>query len=246
MRYFKACAFLCLATLAFAQNHICAQNIYQNVNGRIIDAQSNTPLSNASITLQDSSQFLITYSDEQGYYDFYSVLVGRVSMSASYLGYLKQSKTDLLVIAGKQSVINFELYEKVNSIAKVKLRGGKNSVKNKNASVSARSFNIEDTRRFAGARNDPARMAANFAGVVGNDDSRNDIIIRGNSPLGVLWRLEGVDMPNPNHFGSLGSTGGPVGMINNNTLDKSDFFTGAFPAMYGNATAGVFDLSLRS
>jgi hypothetical protein len=113
------------------------------------------------------------------------------------------------------------------------------------ATVSARSFNVEETGRYAGSRNDPARMAANFAGVSGANDARNDIIIRGNSPAGVLWRLEGIDIPSPNHFSSLGTTGGPVSMLNNNVLDKSDFMTAAFPANYGNALAGVFDLQMR-
>lgn len=114
------------------------------------------------------------------------------------------------------------------------------------ATVSARSFTVEETSRYAGSLNDPSRMAANYAGVSSTSDARNDIIIRGNSPLGVLWRLNGMEIPNPNHFGSLGTTGGPVSILNNNLLDKSDFLTGAFPAEYGNALAGVFDLQMRS
>ena len=112
--------------------------------------------------------------------------------------------------------------------------------------LSARGFDADETRRYAGSRQDPARMASNFAGVSGQNDGRNDIIIRGNSPTGLLWRLEGADIPNPSHFGALGATGGPVSILNNNTLDKSDFLTGAFPAEYGNALAGVFDLQMRS
>ncbi|MBU0558214.1 MAG: TonB-dependent receptor [Bacteroidetes bacterium] len=98
---------------------------------------------------------------------------------------------------------------------------------------------------YAGSLGDPSRMAANFAGVVANNDSRNDIVVRGNSPLGVLWQLEGINIPNPNHYGSTYSTGGVVSMLNNNLLSKSDFFTSAFPSQYGNAVAGVFDLRLR-
>ncbi|HEY5824589.1 MAG TPA: TonB-dependent receptor, partial [Cyclobacteriaceae bacterium] len=101
------------------------------------------------------------------------------------------------------------------------------------------------TKRYAGSLGDPSRMAANFAGVVGGNDSRNDIVVRGNSPLGMLWQLEGLNIPNPNHFGALVSTGGPVSMLNNNNLDKSDFLTSAFPAQYGNAVAGIFDIKLR-
>jgi len=127
----------------------------------------------------------------------------------------------------------------------VKAGGNPQDAINELAMVSSRGFDMEETNRYAGSRNDPARMAQNFAGVSGANDSRNDIIIRGNSPTGVLWRLEGIDIPNPNHFGAMGTTGGPVSILNNNLLCKSDFMTSAFPAQYGNATAGVFDLSMR-
>ena len=121
----------------------------------------------------------------------------------------------------------------------------KGELVNKMATVSARSFSVEESNRFAGSKNDVARMAQNFAGVQGADDSRNDIIIRGNSPSGVLFRMEGIDIPNPNHFARFGTTGGPISMLNNNVLSNSDFLTGAFPAEYGNAIAGVFDLKMR-
>nr|MBP6624781.1 TonB-dependent receptor plug domain-containing protein [Chitinophagaceae bacterium] len=113
------------------------------------------------------------------------------------------------------------------------------------SSVSARTFSMEEVNRYAGGRSDPARLAANFAGVSAPDDSRNDIVIRGNSPSGVLWRIEGMNVPNPNHFATIGTTGGPVSALNTNMLKSSDFFTSAFPAEYGNANAGVFDLGFR-
>ncbi|MCZ8284120.1 MAG: TonB-dependent receptor, partial [Bacteroidia bacterium] len=107
-------------------------------------------------------------------------------------------------------------------------------------------FSMEEVNRYAGGRSDPSRLAANFAGVSSPDDSRNDIVIRGNSPTGVLWRIEGLNIPNPNHFSTIGTTGGPVSAINTNLLKNSDFFTSAFPAEYGNANAGVFDLGFRN
>ena len=103
-----------------------------------------------------------------------------------------------------------------------------------------------ETNLYAGSRSDPARMASNFAGVQGADDSRNDIVVRGNSPLGVLWRINGIDVPNPNHFAVPGTTGGGVSMINSKAIDNSDFLTGAFPAEFGNSVAGVFDLKFRN
>jgi hypothetical protein len=129
----------------------------------------------------------------------------------------------------------------------IKANKDKSRANNELILVSGRSFTVDQANRYAGGFNDPSRMAANFAGVAGGgNDQRNDIVIRGNSPMGLLWRLEGADIPNPNHFGSQGANGGPVSIVNTNMLANSDFLTGAFPAEYGNANAGVFDLKLRN
>lgn len=119
-------------------------------------------------------------------------------------------------------------------------------VSNEMATVSAREFSVAETNRYAGSRGEPARMASNFAGVQGANDSRNDVVIRGNTPTGVLWRLDGVNIPNPNHFSIPGTGGGSVTILNNKFLKNSDFYTGAFPAEYGNGIAGVFDLKMRN
>lgn len=114
------------------------------------------------------------------------------------------------------------------------------------ATLSARSMTMEEVTRYSGSFGDIARMAQNFAGVSGASDERNDIIVRGNSPSAVLWRLEGVDIPSPNHWSTLGSTGGPISMLNTNSMRSSDFLSGAFPAEYGNAVGAAFDLKLRN
>ncbi|MDZ7646940.1 MAG: Plug domain-containing protein, partial [Cytophagales bacterium] len=121
----------------------------------------------------------------------------------------------------------------------------KNKPINEMATVSTRTFSVEETRKFAAAVNDPARAAVSFAGVVSTDDGNNSISIRGNSPTGLLWRMEGVDIPNPNHFADVASSGGGISILSTQLLSNSDFSTGAFAAEYGNALAGVFDLNLR-
>ena len=119
------------------------------------------------------------------------------------------------------------------------------TIDNEKAVASARAFTVEETKRYAAAVNDPLRMATSYAGVVTGNDGSNEIAIRGNSPTGLLWRMEGIDIPNPNHFSAEGSTGGPINALSSKMLSNSDFFTGAFAPEYGDATSGVFDMKLK-
>jgi len=152
------------------------------------------------------------------------------------------------VTSGKEVILQIEMREKVytTDVIEIIFERDKTQANNELVTSSARNFQSEETNRYAGSRGDPSKMVTNFAGVASGNDARNDIIVRGNSPLGVLWRLEGIDIPNPNHFSAQGATGGPISMLNNNLLANSDFLTGAFPAEYGNKMAAVFDLKLRN
>ncbi len=227
---------------------VLAQENFQSIRGRVLDQDSKYPLIGATVVVVNSDPILGSSTDYDGYYRIEKVPYGRHDIKISYLGYTEKTIPNVLVTAGKEFELNVELIESVILQDEVVIKAKKDpsSTNNELALVSSRTFNVEETSRYAGSRNDPARMAQNFAGVGGGNDARNDIIIRGNSPIGVLWRLDGIDIPNPNHFGSLGTTGGPVSMLNNNLLSNSDFLTGAFPSEYGNAIAGVFDLQMRS
>jgi hypothetical protein len=223
---------------------------YQTVRGRILDEVTQTPLIGVNVIIAlDQTNFLGSTTNEDGEYRIEKVPVGRQTLKVSYMGYEERTIPNIIVTAGKEVVMNINLTEKISQLNEVVItadtREDKTATNNDLAVVSARSFNTDDTKRYAGSLGDPSRMAANFAGVIGGNDSRNDIVVRGNSPTGMLWQLEGLNIPNPNHFGALVATGGPVSILNNNNIDKSDFMTSAFPAQYGNATAGVFDLKLR-
>ncbi|MEQ9438755.1 MAG: TonB-dependent receptor [Cyclobacteriaceae bacterium] len=226
---------------------LLAQSATQTLRGQIVDAQSKFPLAGVNIIVLDSDPLIGAATDTQGYYTLADVPIGRQALQVSFMGYEARTIPNVVVTAGKQVVLDVSLEEKVLMGEEIIItaEADKAVTNNELATVSSRSFNLEETGRYAGSRNDPARMAANFAGVAANNDDRNDIIIRGNSPAGLLWRMEGINIPNPSHYGSLSSTGGPVSMLNYNVLDKSDFLTAAFPAEYGNAVAGVFDLQLR-
>lgn len=231
---------LCVATVGTAQST-------QTVKGQIIDKESKYPLIGVTVVVTDVNPNIGATTDENGEFKLLNVPVGRRTIKVIYLGYKEQTMPNVVVNAGKETILDFALIENVVTTDEivVKADADKTATNNDMTVVSARSFNLEEAQRYAGSLNDPSRMAANFAGVSGANDARNDIVIRGNSPLGLLWRLEGIEIPNPNHFGSLGTTGGPVSILNTNQLGKSDFMTSAFPANYGNATSGVFDLALR-
>lgn len=230
------------------QRSLAQESFTQTLKGRVIDQQSQLPMIGATISILGTEPLKGSVTDTDGYYKIEAVPVGRYTVSCAYLSYGEQRLPNVLVTTGKEVILNFELLESVLTTDEIVVSAirPKDALESEMATVSAKVFNVEETRRFAGSRNDVSRMAANFSGVSVNDDSRNDIIIRGNSPNSLLWRVEGIDIPNPSHFGALGSTGGPVGLLNNNVIDKSVFLTGAFPANYGNALSGVFDLQLRN
>jgi hypothetical protein len=223
-------------------------HMHQTIRGTVVDAVTGYALVGANVTLLQTDPLVGTMTDMNGQFRLNEVPLGRRGIEVRYLGYKTKTVPNLFLTSGKEVQVEIRLEENPVDMEEVvvRYRKPKDKAQNEMALVSSRTFSVEETERFAGSLGDPARMVANYAGVMTHNDSRNDIIIRGNSPIGVLWRLEGVEIPNPNHFGALGTTGGPVSMINNNLLSNSDFLTGAFPAEYGNATAGVFDLHMRS
>ena len=228
-----------LPSLLFAQNNT------QNIRGVVTDKLSQTPLT--GVVVQIASIQKSSSSDENGNFTLSNIPPDRYDISATFLGYKTIIIPNVVVTSGKEVIIDIAMEESYKQIGEVLVKANnKEGTVNKLATVSARTFSMEEVNRYAGGRSDPARLAANFAGVSAPDDSRNDIVIRGNSPVGVLWRIDGMNVTNPNHFASVGTTGGAVSALNTNLLKNSDFFTSAFPAEYGNATAGVFDLGFRN
>ncbi len=219
----------------------------QAIRGTLLDQQSEMPLVGATVELVSVATVRGTTTDLDGYFSLSDVPPGRQTIRISYLGYETQTIPNLLVTAGKDVILDLGLEEAVTELNTVTVTAGDDGrVVNEMSTISTQSFTAEQVNRFAGGRADVSRLASNLAGVATADDSRNDIVIRGNSPTGLLWQLEGIPIPNPNHFSTLGTTGGPVSALNPNMLANSDFATSAFAAEYGNALSGVFDLSLRS
>jgi hypothetical protein len=245
--YLRAMQKIAILLLLLSLTFFCqAQNITQTVRGTIVDKISKSPIIGATVVLSDKTKG--TKADVNGRFQLKNIPIGRVSLIVTSVGKQPLYLNNLEVNSTNQLVLNLEMEDRVTRTKKVVIRSKKDKSKtlNEMVSVSGRTFSVEETQRYAGSKNDIARMAQSFAGVQGSNDARNDIVVRGNSPVGVLYRLEGMDIPNPNHFAAAGTTGGPISMINNNVLANSDFLTSAFPAQYMNATSGIFDLNLRS
>ena len=220
----------------------------QTVRGKIYDAETNYPLSGVRVQVitDDTNERFIGGTDANGEFTLKKIPVGKHKLISKLSSY-EQSTVFIEVNSGKELVLNIPLMEMIVTKEEIVVTARKKGeVLNEMAVLSSQQFSVEETNRYPGSRMDPARMASNFAGVQGSDDSRNDIVVRGNSPLGVVYRVEGIDIPNPSHFAVSGSTGGPVSVLNNKILGNSDFFMSAFPAEYGNSTSGVFDLKLRN
>jgi hypothetical protein len=220
----------------------------QTVRGRILDLDTKVPLIGVNVLLGSEGPLKGTITDEDGYFRFEKVPVGRHEITCSYIGYEPREISNLVVASGKESVINIEMVESVFSISEVKVTYTKDRSQpiNELAVVSGRSFSAYEVENYPGSLSDISRAAVSFPGVVSPNDGQNHIMIRGNSPKGLQWRLEGVEIPNINHFSDIGASGGGVNVLNSHMLSGSDFLTGAFPAEYGNALSGVFDLRMRS
>jgi len=219
-----------------------------SIIGSVYEIQTQSPLPGASILIVDTEPLIGASSDNQGNFILPEIPIGTYQIKITHIGYKPYISEPLIVSSGKETRITVYLEESMLTSPEIEIKGDykKYQTINKMATVSVRSFSVDETFRFAGSYNDPARMAANFAGVTSGIDNRNDIIVRGNSPMGMQWRLDEMEIPNPNHFAAVGTTGGPVTLLNNNLLTNSDFFTGAFPAQYGNTLAGVFDMRMRN
>ena len=247
-----------LLSLAFT---ICTtilfgQSATQTIKGIVRDKDTKQPLIGAEVRISEtntsetrnSTSEIGTVTDTSGHFRLEHIPVGRQQVLCNFIGYESYLSESIVLNSAKEVELDIQLIQAATLTDAVVIHAIKHGSEplNELSVVSARSFSAEETNRYAGTANDAGRMAMGFPGVqISNDDSNSDILIRGNSGVGLLWRLEGIDIPNPNHFARLGSSGGGITIFSTSVLGTSDFSTGAFPAEYGNALSGVFDMKFR-
>lgn len=216
----------------------------QSIRGSVIDHATNTPIAFASVVLLDTNPLIGTITDTLSNFTIPNVPVGRYDLKVSCVGYEPAIIREVVVSSSKQTFLTLQLNENNTLLSElvIKPRVNKEQPLNAMATVSARMLSVEEAKRYAGGFDDPARLATSFAGVAGNTGD-NGIIVRGNAPKFLQWKMEGIEIPSPNHFGDLQSFGGGLfTALSSQMLANSDFFTGAFPAEYNNAISGVFEL----
>lgn len=232
-----------ILTFAFAQTNT------QNVYGKVVDVENGAPLFGASVVVLNLDPIVGTITDLEGNYTLSNLPVGRITIQVSYMGYETATYPEILINSGKTFNLDVKLLESFNSIEEITITAEKKNsstmqVQNEMATVSAMSFSLEQSSRYAGSINDPSRLVLSFPGVRNQGDIQNGISIRGNTPTSLLWNIEGLEIQSPNHFAREGALGA-INMVSSNVLQGVDFYTAAFPAQYGNAGSGVFDLKTR-
>lgn len=224
-----------------------ASKLSQIIRGTILDEDSRMPLIGATVIIPGTDPVIGTITDTEGNFRLENIPVGRINLHLSYLGYDELTIPNIEVNSGKEVVLNLKMRESVLNLDEVVITTGrkKGEATNDLSLLSARSISVEETKRYTGGMDDPARMVTSYAGVsatVGN----SDIIVRGNSPKYMQWRLDGVEISSPYHMDDQNATYGALTALNKYLLTSSDFYKGAFSPEYGNVMSNVMDLKLRN
>lgn len=238
--------FISLSVFALLHTFLYAQSPTQNIRGTVIDVSSNSTLPFAIVTIKELQ--VSTTSDIDGNYLLKDVPIGRYTIEASMMSYDPVIIPEVVVTSGKEVFLPISMKENAFTLGEVVIehKVSKELALNPTATVSAKMLSVEEAKRYAGGFDDPARLVSAFAGVSSNV-SNNAIVIRGNNPQALQWKLEGIEIPNPNHFADLSSFGGGgLTALSSQVLANSDFFSGAMPAEYNNALSGVFDIFMRN
>ena len=233
--------------------NLCSQtteeNIFtQTIRGQVVDQANGTPLVGATVSLLPSEPLKGTTTDSKGVFELEEVVVGRYRLKVSFLGYEDYLVSEVLVTRGKEVIQNIALKANPYDLETITIAASPvPSIPTIDPVITT-----EKTRRFPATFFDPARLMAAYPGVINTNDQANNMAVRGNSPNGILWRLEGVDIVNPNHLSNAGTVddratqnGGGVNILSTQMLGDSRFLLGIVPTDYGNFQSGVFDMQLR-
>ncbi len=218
------------------------------IRGQVKDAVTEALIENVTVQVEGST--LNAQTNSSGEFVINNVPVGRVELSVSAVGFTRQLVKELLLASNKELIVPVYLVPAVTDLEEVQITAASPNLSG--AKTSIQSITVEQVMRYPATFFDPARLAFSFPGVANTNDQANGMSIRGNNPRGLQWRLEGIEIVNPNHLANAGTfsdqatvNAGGTNMVSAQMMGSMNFLTGAFPAEYGNALSGVMDMRLR-
>ena len=230
-----------ISTLAWSQK------LTQTIRGSLTDADSRLPLPGATVVIAGSNPIIGTTSDVNGIFRLDKIMIGRITLQISYIGYESKTISNIEVNSGKEVVLDINLPASAVTLSEIVIKSArKGETRNDMSMLSSHTISAEETKRYTGGMDDPARVASSYAGVACTPDGSSDIIVRGNSPKYLQWRLDGIEISSPYHLDDQNASVGALTALNNSLLATSDFYTGAFSSEYGNVLSSVMDVKLRN
>lgn len=212
------------------------------IEGKVMDAETQSPVQDAVIKILDTDYK--TGSDANGLFRFEDLKHGTYLIEVSALGYKTKVKTDVVISSANPVQVTVEIAPTDFTTGSIEV-GAEYFDKNSDVNLSSVNLDYEEIRRSPGSNEDISRMLQTAPGVSLLNDQRNDLIVRGGSPTENLVMIDGVEIPNINHYGSQGTTGGAITFINAKFIREADILTGGFNARYGDRLSSIVDIKFR-
>lgn len=231
-RYFIYITLLILSTnLSFGQKGV--------VKGRVFNDKNNEPLPFVNILIYGTK--IGAVSDLDGNFSFFGIEPGFIKLEASYIGFEKKISSEIQVTNAKTVFVDIPMKETQLNLNTVEIKASPFE-KKEETPLSVQKLRISEIEKSPGGNRDISKVLQTLPGVASSLSYRNDIIVRGGGSSENKFYLDGVEIPNLNHFATQGASGGAVGIINTDFLREVDFYTGAFPANRGNALSSILDM----
>ena len=233
---------LCAALLLSLVPRSSAAQSTGTISGSVAAAGTEQPIAGAQVVVEGAAQRAVT--DERGRFVIVGVTPGVWRLQVRAIGYRPVIVPDVAVGSGRPTTIAVRLLPAPTDVAAVEVRAAYFTPAVE-GSTSTQTLNSEAIRRAPGVQEDVVRAVALLPGVGVTQPGRNDLVVRGGAPFENLFLVDGIEVPNINHFGTQGSTGGPLSLINVDAVEQASFSAGGFAARYGDRTASVTSISLR-